>query len=401
MGTDSINETSALRFASDAEREWVERFVRSGGIAKDGLDTYRRMADQSRPSKPRITPAPVPSTTPLFTDLEKVGEPERSPTPAPAPHKPKSTHTAKPAVSAPTPSQPELAFENLEDQARTLAPAPATDVPPAGELGFVTASMVFAALPHRAVKSGFYKRKTGDITLSVMNDPEIGIPYGRYPRLLLAHICTLAKKTQESRLYLGDSQTDFLRRLGLTSTDSGGERSQMALVRQRTIQLLTSAIRVNKAGDDKFSFMNIQVADQGSLIWTPHTNDGGMKEYKWQGFIDLSTPFFQQCVNHGYPIDLQVIKNYRSSLAIDIYIWLTYRMNYLKKPLEVSWDQLKFQFGSEYADDALGIKNFRGKFRAQLALVLKDYPSARVDDEHTDKFQGLILRPSPPHVMPR
>lgn len=260
------------------------------------------------------------------------------------------------------------------------------------ELGFVTSAMIFAALPHRAVKTGIYKRTDAMVTLSVMNDPEIGIPYGRYPRLLLAHICTLAKRTGERRILLGESQADFIRRLGL-NPDGMGKRGQVSLVKNSAIQLFTAAIRWRENGENKFNFKNVEVASQGSLIWTPHATAGSIGNYQWQGFIDLSESFFNQCVQHSFPIDLNVVHALRSSVAIDIYIWLTYKMNVLNKPLKITWRQLKFQFGSEYSDDVNGIKNFKGKFIAQLKLVLEHY-QANVDAT----AECLELRPSNTHI---
>jgi len=278
----------------------------------------------------------------------------------------------------------------LEQQAVTQVAQP--DPVLQQELGFVTSAMVFAALPHRAVKTGIYKRTDAMVTLSVMNDPEIGIPYGRYPRLLLAHICTLAKRTGERRILLGESQADFIRRLGL-NPDGMGKRGQVSLVKNSAIQLFTAAIRWSERGDNKFNFKNVEVASQGSLIWTPHANAGGIANYQWQGFIDLSESFFNQCVKHSFPIDLNVVHALRSSVAIDIYIWLTYKMNVLSKPIKITWRQLKFQFGSEYSDDPIGIKNFRAKFSAQLKLVLDHY---NANIQATSEY--LELRPSSTHI---
>lgn len=278
----------------------------------------------------------------------------------------------------------------LEQQAVTQVAQP--DPVLQQELGFVTSAMVFAALPHRAVKTGIYKRTDAMVTLSVMNDPEIGIPYGRYPRLLLAHICTLAKRTGERRILLGESQADFIRRLGL-NPDGMGKRGQVSLVKNSAIQLFTAAIRWSERGDNKFNFKNVEVASQGSLIWTPHANAGGIANYQWQGFIDLSESFFNQCVKHSFPIDLNVVHALRSSVAIDIYIWLTYKMNVLSKPIKITWRQLKFQFGSEYSNDPIGIKNFRAKFSAQLKLVLEHY---NANIQATSEY--LELRPSSTHI---
>ena len=172
-----------------------------------------------------------------------------------------------------------------------------------------------------------------------------------------------------------------------------GKRGQVSLVKNSAIQLFTAAIRWRENGDNKFNFKNVEVASQGSLIWTPHSSMGGIGNYQWQGFIDLSESFFSQCVQHSFPVDLNVVHSLRSSVAIDIYIWLTYKMNVLSKPLKITWRQLKFQFGAEYSDDPIGIKNFKAKFSAQLKLVLEHY-NANV--QATSDY--LELRPSDTHI---
>lgn len=371
--------------ASEHEQAWVDRFVKYGGGSVDAAKAaYRR-------SYPDGPPQPAASTTALTTATVVAAVPAASPAP-------------RSEVIA-TPQHPEAEAQqelnwgatDVTTMGQCLEKLAATEVMPSDpaiqqELGFVTSAMIFAALPHRAVKTGIYKRTDAMVTLSVMNDPEIGIPYGRYPRLLLAHICTLAKRTGERRILLGESQADFIRRLGL-NPDGMGKRGQVSLVKNSAIQLFTAAIRWRENGENKFNFKNVEVASQGSLIWTPHTTAGGIGNYQWQGFIDLSESFFNQCVQHSFPIDLNVVHALRSSVAIDIYIWLTYKMNVLNKPLKITWRQLKFQFGSEYSDDFNGIKNFKGKFIAQLKLVLEHY-QANVDAT----TECLELRPSNTHI---
>lgn len=255
-------------------------------------------------------------------------------------------------------------------------------------IGFVNSTMIFAAMPHKAVQSGTFKRTLGDTTLTIMNDPDIGIPYGRYPRLLLAHICTLAKKTNQKRIVLGKNQSDFIKQIGINST-STGEKSQLAQVRRSALQLFTSAIRLRTSKESSVHFESLEVASQGSLIWTPHDNKD------WSGELLLTDSFFAQCIEHSMPIDINTLYSFRSSVAIDIYIWLCFRMNALRSPLKISWRQLKFQFGTEYTDDAKGIRNFKVKFIAQLKIVLEQYSGANVEAFP----EYLELSPSNTHVL--
>ena len=44
------------------------------------------------------------------------------------------------------------------------------------------------------------------------------LPYGTLPRLLLALVCTEAVRTQSPELILGDSLSEFMRKVGIYST---------------------------------------------------------------------------------------------------------------------------------------------------------------------------------------
>jgi hypothetical protein len=81
-------------------------------------------------------------------------------------------------------------------------------------------------------------------------------------------------------------------------------------------------------------------------------------------------------------------------MALDIYCWLTHRMFYLQKPVEIPWSLLQLQFGADYADDAHGVRNFKFNFLKHLKNVCVIYPEANVGEGE----RGLALKPSPPHV---
>jgi hypothetical protein len=85
-------------------------------------------------------------------------------------------------------------------------------------------------------------------------------------------------------------------------------------------------------------------------------------------------------------------------LAIDLYVWLTYRMSYIREPTTVPWELLSLQTGAHYQE----VRQFRR--RALEALpVAAVYPDARVraaTDEHGRPL-GLKLEPSPTHVRHR
>ena len=81
------------------------------------------------------------------------------------------------------------------------------------------------------------------------------------------------------------------------------------------------------------------------------------------------------------------------SMAIDVYVWLAYRLHSLEKPTSVSWPALYNQFGAGFEL----IRKFRVTFKENLALALAAYPAAHVEADE----KGLTLYPSDPPVAYR
>ena len=52
-------------------------------------------------------------------------------------------------------------------------------------LGFMAKFLVMCTLPHRDPKTAIYERTNGNLTLTILNKPSVGLPYGRYARLLI------------------------------------------------------------------------------------------------------------------------------------------------------------------------------------------------------------------------
>ena len=77
-------------------------------------------------------------------------------------------------------------------------------------------------------------------------------------------------------------------------------------------------------------------------------------------------------------------------MAIDIYVWLAYRLHMLSRPTPVSWKALHEQFGAGFNR----LRAFREKFREPLALALAAYPEAKTSIDEV----GMVLYPSEPPV---
>lgn len=262
------------------------------------------------------------------------------------------------------------------------------------QMGFIATAMIYASLPHSEIDGAVFKRKNGDLSLTILNDPDIGLPFGKIPRIITAFLCTEAKRHQEDRgpiIELGKSQAEFAKKLGLSS--SGGVRGDVTRLKDQAKRLFTSHITLLGSSGTQFHWNNVNITDSGMLLWNPHNVD---EKSPWESKLRLSDKFFNECITHSVPIDLRVIHKLRSPLAIDIYIWMTYRYNSISHPTPISWRQLKWQIGANYANDDQGMKNFISNFKAQLRNVQITYPEAKFSvDEHK-----LTLYPSLPHILP-
>jgi hypothetical protein len=108
----------------------------------------------------------------------------------------------------------------------------------------------------------------------------------------------------------------------------------------------------------------------------------------------LSEGFFEQLQKHPVPLEEAAIKALSNNApALDVYLWLAYRLHVLRSDKLVTWTALKAQFGTGFAK----LYHFKNKFPATIRLATAVYPGAHVDV--TDA--GVVLKPSRPPVAPR
>jgi hypothetical protein len=111
--------------------------------------------------------------------------------------------------------------------------------------------------------------------------------------------------------------------------------------------------------------------------------------------VRLDEGFYQSLIEHPLPLREAAIRQISSrSLALDLYVWLAYRLHVLTGPVKVNWAALKSQFGAEYKE----LRFFRRDLMPPLKIALSVYPEAqiKIDDKH-----GITLYPSAPPVPER
>ena len=173
---------------------------------------------------------------------------------------------------------------------------------------------------------------------------------------------------------------------------TGGRWGSITTLKNQTRRLFSATVNCLYEDTDRTAILGYRVADKAMLWWQPKQPD---QAALWQSTVTLSQPFFDEVVNHPVPVDLRALRALkRSPLALDIYCWLGFRMSYLRRPTLIPWQVLALQFGSDYKRT----RAFREAFRAELRKVLTVYFDADADAEH---HEGLMLRPSRPHIARR
>ena len=279
------------------------------------------------------------------------------------------------------------------DQANQLVGASEADP----DLGFMARLMALCSLPRTNPGDQLrYVRRNGPYTL-VMNAGGLHkLPYGNLPRLLLAWVSTEAVRTQCRVLILGSSFSEFMRKLDVLSSDSGGTTGVRTRLRnqiRRLFHCTVSLIHEDERGDASVSSL---IARRTEFWWNERKPD---ESSLWDSKIELSEDFFNEIIRHPVPLDMNMLKALkRSSLGLDLYLWVTYRTFALKWPLRLSWRQLYRQFGADpaKASDKVAQQAFRRDCLRELKKIKTAWPNLN----YATGKGVLILSPSTPAIAP-
>lgn len=256
-------------------------------------------------------------------------------------------------------------------------------------LGITHAGFAMTSLPHKRIEEAWWRREGHRTTLLVESGRQrsgalIGVPYGSIARLILLYLQTEAVRTNSPEVELGRSMKSWMGRMSLST---GGRTYQLVAEQARRIsgcRLTFFTDRENGAENrhngafvrDAISLSGIVDDDQPTL---------------WQDRVHLDEGFWRSLREHPVPVREEAIKAIGTrSLAIDIYIWLAYRLHALPKATPVSWTSIHAQFGAGFRL----VRQIKPTFSEALAVALAVYPEANVDLGK----EGLVLHPSRPAV---
>jgi hypothetical protein len=256
-------------------------------------------------------------------------------------------------------------------------------------LGITHAGFAMTSLPHKRIEETLWRREGHRTTLLVESGRDrrgnlVGVPYGSFARLILLYLQTEAVRTGSPEVELGRSMKSWMGRMSLTT---GGRTYQLVTEQARRISScrLTFFTERHNGGEvrhngafvqDAISFAGVIDDEQPSF---------------WQDRVRLDEGFWRSLREHPVPVREEAIRAISTrSLAIDVYIWLAYRLHSLNKPTPVSWAALHAQFGAGFKL----ARQLKPTFIEALKLALAVYPEAQVEPDQN----GITLHPSSPAV---
>ena len=280
------------------------------------------------------------------------------------------------------------------------------DAEEAGSIGFCSRIFTQLSLPYRDPGTSgaiTWVRQNGPMRLQLnplldiddSGQPVPAFPYGKYPRLILPWLSTqvvLREADLESdgslTIELGDSMRDFLKLLDLPYGGKSGRLMREQARRLFGADILFSEDRGRSLlGDRRQRVYKIPVSQAYELWWDYDVPD---QQALWGNNVRLSSAFVQSVLTAKIPTDMRALKLLSEKggpLAMDIYLWLSYRLFVARRPTLVPWEALQAQFGSQTERQ----RRFKQSFTSKLILISLVYPEAVFKE--VDK--GLMIYPSP------
>ena len=260
-------------------------------------------------------------------------------------------------------------------------------------MGFMARLLALCSLPRTNPGNRLqYKRVNGPYKLVMVAGADNKLPYGNLPRLLLAWVSTEAVRTQSRVLILGDSLSEFMRTLGVYSS-AGGVANRLRNQMDRLFNAHVSMIYEDERGK---ATVNSLIARRTEFWWNPKRPD---EQVLWESKIELGEDFFNEIIQHPVPLDMNALTALkRSSLGLDLYLWLVYRTFPLRAPQRITWRQVYRQFGVDpaRASDRVTVRNFQREVLRELKKIKLAWP----DLNYSTAPGVLILHPSTPAIAP-
>jgi hypothetical protein len=255
------------------------------------------------------------------------------------------------------------------------------------------------SLPYRDPGEGVreWRREQGAVSLKIdageARHPDtgewvkLGLPWGTKPRLILAHLNREALLHESPEIAVGDSLTEFVKRI--RGFKHGRE---IRAFKDQLGRLSAALVRLAMIRDGRGFQVDTKVVS-GFELWFPKDE---RQRVLWPSYVRLSLDYYESLRKHAIPLDEGALAALaHSAMALDVYAWLAQRLCRIRPKHKqfVTWAALKDQFGFGYGR----IIDFKRSFRQTLVEVHTQYRGAKFDvDNH-----GMTLFYSLPPVQGR
>jgi hypothetical protein len=239
---------------------------------------------------------------------------------------------------------------------------------------FVHAGFALTALPHRRIEEDAWVREAAGLTLWVETGRDergvaAGIPYGSVARMILLYLQTEAVRTRSREVELGRSMNRWLTAMGVNNGGKG-----YSLVRDQSWRLSLCRLTFFSTSDGGRQITNGGFVRNAILPCRP--DDGSTQLSLWRERVVLDEAFYSSLIEHPLPVRETAIRSLaHRSMAIDIYVWLAYRLWQLKRPKRIPWRAFYGQFGAGFTR----LRAFRQHVKEPLALAGSVSARARPD----------------------
>jgi hypothetical protein len=255
-------------------------------------------------------------------------------------------------------------------------------------LGITHAGFAMTSLPHKRIEEALWRRLGHRTTLLVESGRTgkgdwIGVPYGSVARLILLYLQTEAIRSNNPEVELGRSMHAWLSRMGISA---GGKNYKLVTEQARRISACRLTFLTEISGAE---LRQNGAFVQDAITLTTAADD--RQRALWQDSVRLDDGFWRSLKQHPVPVREEAVRAIGArSLALDVYVWLAYRLHALSRPTLITWAAMHAQFGAGFK----AVRQLKPTFKEALGLALAVYPEARIELEAA----GVVLHPSLPAV---
>jgi hypothetical protein len=288
------------------------------------------------------------------------------------------------------------------------------------EIGYLAAVWAQVGWPHSPLpapppdSAPVWRRKNGNLEFRVTSLSGAGIPSGVIPRQFAALLCTDVIARQNEPDYwvvdLGSNMSDLMkRRLNIEPT--GGKHGSITRFKNAAWMMMTCAVSVTQyPGTPRESqkFKATTLAEEIEL-WENFKNPDA--DTLWKNYAILNRKFADGIIQGSVPFSLTVFSGLReSALGLDLYPcflrrWWQIEKNGGKSQF-IAYDDLRYWFGSQYADDKTGRQSFKRKANTQIGKIVQLLGgdgrvtiNQQIRGEGGKPIQGIWLHNSPRAIV--